>query len=840
MVQKVNFNNLTGDTLTVGNTVITGTGVTVSGSPLSGGSGGATQYANTSQLPKQDLTFGEFALIGNTLFITNGVGWYSVALINQSPSLSISVSDISLGSDGNTIDFTYTATDPDGPEPTVSVELIGANSAQANVTLYTANSTVTVENLSATDYSANIVLTATDGIDQTFGTVTLNVAFFSEVWTETVLSIGTSSTDGLDNSTFIDRSTNAHTASTSGTPIQTAFHPYLDKWSVEFDGNGDYLTIADNSAFNMGSGDFTAEAWIYRTGTGTTQYNDAVIYSTASPSDQQGFGVLDRGGNFAIVLSNGGGSWTVNTNTNVAIGNNEWVHVAFVRNGNAFYLYKNGTQVWTGGGSYTLTNTNNLYSIGGRSNLTQFFLGYIADHRLVKGTAVYTSNFTPPTEPLTSISGTSLLTCQSNRFIDNSTNAHTITTVGNVKISAFNPFGQGSEYAVGENKGSFRLETGDWVQVPSTSSASLSYTQDWTIEFWAYMDNDLTSVAQMLFNSVEGTGNWYPYIGSNIRAGGQLQTQAVGGEHLTTGYVNPYEWFHVALVHDYSANELKTYLNGTLVQTLSKTFTLTTGAIRFNSYTINTASNYPTLGGHISDFRWTIGSTVYTSDFTPPTAPVGNTNAGIYVPFDNSGIFDKTSNHTLTLLGDTSTSTTQTKFADTAMYFDGNDYIIGEMSDNLFFNEQSMTIECWIYPTALGGVGHSIFDTRSGFDSASLLIWIVGTELQVYIGDYSGASPIISGGTISVNQWSHIAFTRESGTNTNRLFINGTSTAINTIAWNQTSASGREYRLGQVNGYDRPFYGYMENFQILKGVAKYTANFTPPNRTQGRSYQAQS
>jgi hypothetical protein len=116
MVQKVNFNNLTGDTLTVGNTVITGTGVTVSGSPLSGGSGGATQYANTSQLPKQDLTFGEFALIGNTLFITNGVGWYSVALINQSPSLSISVSDISLGTDGNTIDFTYTATDPDGPD----------------------------------------------------------------------------------------------------------------------------------------------------------------------------------------------------------------------------------------------------------------------------------------------------------------------------------------------------------------------------------------------------------------------------------------------------------------------------------------------------------------------------------------------------------------------------------------------------------------------------------------------------------------------------------------------------------------------------------------------------
>jgi len=176
MVQKVNFNNLTGDTLSVGNTTITGTGVTVGGTPLTGGSGGATQYANTASLPKQDLTFGEFALVGNTLFITNGVGWYSVALINQSPSLSISVSDISLGSTGNTINFTYTATDPDGPTPTVSMTTT-ANTSQANVTLYNANSTVTVENLSADAYSANIVLTATDGIDQTFGTVTLNVAY---------------------------------------------------------------------------------------------------------------------------------------------------------------------------------------------------------------------------------------------------------------------------------------------------------------------------------------------------------------------------------------------------------------------------------------------------------------------------------------------------------------------------------------------------------------------------------------------------------------------------------------------------------------------------------------
>src|SRR6056300_737410 len=346
MVQKVNFNNLTGDTLTVGNTVITGTGVTVSGSPLSGGSGGATQYANTSQLPKQDLTFGEFALIGNTLFITNGVGWYSVALINQSPSLSISVSDISLGTDGNTIDFTYTATDPDGPEQTVSVELIGANSAQANVTLYTANSTVTVENLSATDYSANIVLTATDGIDQTFGTVTLNVSYFSAVWPETLLSIGTSSTDGLGNITFIDRSTNAHPASTSGTPIQTAFHPYLDSWSNQFDSSSRLTWTGPGT---IGTGDFTAEAWVKFSDL-TADWRTIICQraGAAAGGDQWVLGVHKTGYLYwystALHLTSSAGLITLD----------QWYHVAVSRSGTNMYLFIDGVLV------HSVTNSHNL------------------------------------------------------------------------------------------------------------------------------------------------------------------------------------------------------------------------------------------------------------------------------------------------------------------------------------------------------------------------------------------------------------------------------------------------------------------------------------------------
>ncbi len=65
----------------------------------------------------------------------------------------------------------------------------------------------------------------------------------SAFWDETVLSIGTSSTNSLNNSTFIDRSTDNRTMTVVSAPTQTAFHPYLDNWSVEFDGSGDYLSV---------------------------------------------------------------------------------------------------------------------------------------------------------------------------------------------------------------------------------------------------------------------------------------------------------------------------------------------------------------------------------------------------------------------------------------------------------------------------------------------------------------------------------------------------------------------------------------------------------------------
>jgi len=184
----------------------------------------------------------------------------------------------------------------------------------------------------------------------------------------------------------------------------------------------------------MGAGNFTIEAWVLTDGTSNRnivarEYNgNGSGYTTFVWSTTQ------------LVASTSGSAWEVNFTWSLPSAN-QWHHYALVRNGNVYSVYIDGIRVGTQTVAGTLINGFGSALTIGYRNGQSLPSGSLSNVRIVKGTAVYTANFTPPTSALTAISGTSLLTLQNSTIIDNSTNAFTITNVGSVTIAASSPFG---------------------------------------------------------------------------------------------------------------------------------------------------------------------------------------------------------------------------------------------------------------------------------------------------------------------------------------------------------------------------------------------------------------
>jgi len=632
-----------------------------------------------------------------------------------------------------------------------------------------------------------------------------------------------------NNSNFVDRSTNAHTVTSSGTPVQTAFHPYLDNWSVEFNGNGGTsgsgLDFGNDSTFALGTGDFTMELWANLT-------SNSGPFLDWRPDQTSGYYPL---------FSYNGSQFTWHTNGSTQITGtsspaiNQWHHVAVVRNSGTTTLYVDGNSdgTWSDTTNYLIGKARvGLNAFSGGNDLD----GYLSNVRVVKGTAIYTSNFTPPTENLTAVSGTILLTCQDNRFKDNSTNGWTPTITNDPKISAFNPFGQGSEYAVGGNKGSAKFDEGDKLTLTGTAFGTGSFT----CEMWIYTSTTPSNNDRILgYGGNNASGNFQILL----TTASIIRIDLDGSGNKINGTINVVDnaWHHIAVVRD--GNDLTLYIDGQS----DGTYTEVPKNISISSLEVagdpSLADTYD-YTGYISDLRISQGTAVYTSTFTPPTAPVGNTNADIYLPMDNAGIFDKTGSHTLTTVGSASTSTTQTKYADTSIELvsatSATDYLVIPSSDLPSFGTSDFTIEFWLYPnstttnwatTSLA----TILDT-DGSAGTGADWWAIHQNNATIQFATDSASLITTSSSLTASTWQHVAIVRSGSTIT--AYIDGTS--VGTATKGTTIGGTRPIYIGQQNGQSRWFKGYIENIQILKGVAKYTSNFTPPTATQGRAYQEES
>ena len=200
--------------------------------------------------------------------------------------------------------------------------------------------------------------------------------------------------------------------------------------SAFFDGTGDSLDVG---TFTIGTDAFTIENWFQPKF--NTNGSDTVFLYDVSSEDIR---VTFKNGNIRAQL----GSETELSYSIGSLDQNQWYHTALQRDSSGnVNLYHNGIDV----GNYSASGQNvsgNTLRIGDKQAGSKEYTGYISNFRIVKGTAVYTSNFTVPTTPLTDISNTKLLTCNtaSGTITDASSNNHTVTTNGDTVASGENPF----------------------------------------------------------------------------------------------------------------------------------------------------------------------------------------------------------------------------------------------------------------------------------------------------------------------------------------------------------------------------------------------------------------
>ena len=171
--------------------------------------------------------------------------------------------------------------------------------------------------------------------------------------------------------------------------------------SVSFDGSGDYLSLASSGDFALGTDDWTVEWFAYPTS--STQYQRHFYLEGASFSNIDGVFADSSGIAFGRT-----GVWGSSTASNPL---NQWNHYALVHDSTNMRLYINGVQVITDSNNFGTDATKSLNIGYSNSTFGGYFTGNISNFRILKGTALYTSNFTPPTTELEVTPETVLLCC---------------------------------------------------------------------------------------------------------------------------------------------------------------------------------------------------------------------------------------------------------------------------------------------------------------------------------------------------------------------------------------------------------------------------------------------
>lgn len=650
---------------------------------------------------------------------------------------------------------------------------------------------------------------------------------------------------------------NGHKITTSGNAVIKS-SPFGDgKSAIFFDGTDDQLSIPGHADFNFGTGAFTIEWWMDWIGAD----NDMVFkfvdgtYSWLMQvrADEQ----------IKLVAENTSGSVLTSDqifNTNFDL--NRWNHFALVRDSTDCRMYLNGKKITSISGSPNLgqsafgSSGGNLYI--GSTGSGNFGNCYLDSIRIVKGTAVYSGDFTVPNSRLTAIANTKLL-IHSNA---NSFNTHKFARTSITE----------SVEGLGFNGSSSKLGTN--ITSGNTSSYDLDWTNDVTIEMWLRVGtgatNDAiwetgplsTSTSKGLSLATSDSSGSLKLVGSNGSSAWNVASDIAGGSIAVNN-----TWTYI-LFRKYEESGTHKFQNKISTTTAGGDVAVTTTSGSFGAIANSTG-----FGDNLVFGSWTLTSSYTDMDVKHIRVSkvdrtlsgqdrYSSTSANLIIPAYDADVASDSNTvllynqpkfvdsatsgttHVITPIGAGHTENNQgiatamawpsslKKTGSAGIYLDGTgDYLTIPWSADLhtMTTSKAISIECWIWKNGPPSGSNSYYIWSSGIDANNtmqLFITSGGTlQIKSTVGGTNKAN-IDSGsgygsygaGTqtpIPDYQWIHIAYTRDTS-NVHRLYIDGKMQSKQTIDDNVTGSSSWATRIGDMYSGDSTTYfnGYIDSLRV--------------------------
>jgi len=622
-----------------------------------------------------------------------------------------------------------------------------------------------------------------------------------------------------------------------------AYDPATHGGSIRFLAS-EWITAPSSADFAFGTGDFTIEGW--------ANHNGHLIGQNRYIFDLGSNGVRIQCYNetiYAIVGS------TQLTTTVDGVYNNCWWHFAMVRSSGTLKLYINGRERGSSSDSTNLSSNQplNIGRYGGGGN---GYFGYIADFRIVKGTAVYTGAFSPPIAPVTKTGGTYLSTTNVNTNIPSGhtkllVNLNTANIInhahnGNVGIyedvvtnqSVVKHAGKNTIYFDGNGNQKLMNDAG----LPQRDVGKMLVT-DFTMEMYvrvagANSTNNDQQIYDMRDGSSTGQFVWY-YSHSQ----GKIHLNYLSDTNVNASFNASYNtWYHVALVrHNFYCRvyvdgvQINEDANSTSIEVyyahVGKRYTSGPNAFNGHVYNLRYSGGDGYQGQQGARYPWQpIAQTLTATNSTRADATVTASNTKLLIGHaativDGSSVGATISNNGSVPVESTIVPASGMK----AVSFNGSNQYLHTPANttNYQVGTGQFMIEAYIYVKA-DSQGAVFYLDNSGTDVLGVFYYPTYDCIGVYDSGWltGNGNSYPNRENIRLYRWCHIALCRDASHM--RLFVNGKMCYKATNTTNYANNGISIGRRGNGGVGDNYFTGHLSNVRFVKGESVYTETFTPP------------